>query len=130
MAAMRLLTSKLTLLGMAGGSFLWASDLTIRLPNSPEITRKTITYTCDASARAIGVSTSAFAVEYINGGGNSLAIVPLSGNSLIFANVSSGSGARYVAQQYTWWEAKGAATLYSDSLGGKLQSSCHPVTHK
>ena len=75
----------------------------------------------------IGVPSGKFDVEYIEGGGNSLAIVPIAGNALVFANVSSGSGARYTAQQYTWWDAKGAVTLYSDSLTGKLQSACSRV---
>src|SRR3954447_6709351 len=130
MAAMRLLRVKLLWAGIAACVNLSATDLVVHLPNSPEITRKTVSYACDASGEAIGVPAAAFPVEYINGGGNSLAVVPISGNSLIFSSVSSGSGARYTAQQYTWWEAKGAATLYSDSLNGKLQSSCHPVTHR
>lgn len=118
------------MLGIASALVLSATDLTIHLPDSPEIARKTVTYSCDASGKAIGVSSSPFSVEYINGGGNSLAVVPISGHSLIFSNVSSGSGARYVAQQYTWWEAKGVATLYSDALSGKLQSSCRPAGAK
>lgn len=100
------------------------ADLTIHLPGTTAFSRQTIRYTCDSVGTQIGVPSGAFDVEYINGGGNSLVIVPISGNALIFANVSSASGARYTAQQYTWWEAKGAATLYSDSLTGKLQSTC------
>jgi membrane-bound inhibitor of C-type lysozyme len=117
----------LGLLGTAGA--VSATDLTIHLPDSPPITRQTVTYQCDATGTTIGVPAGQFRVEYINGGGNSLVIVPISGNSLIFSNVSSGSGARYTAQQYTWWDAKGAVTLYSDSLTGKLQTSCHRSGH-
>jgi membrane-bound inhibitor of C-type lysozyme len=69
-------------------------------------------------------------VEYINGGGNSLAIVPVSGNTLIFSNVIAGSGARYLAGQYTWWESGGSVTLSSDSLAGKMESTCKPVKTK
>ena len=127
---MNLSILKLAMLGIASSFILLATDLTIHLPNAPEIMRKSVTYSCDASGKAIGVPSSPFSVEYINGGGNSLAVVPISGNSLIFSNVTSGSGARYTTQQYTWWEAKGAVTLYSDSLTGKLQSSCHPLTPK
>ncbi len=90
------------------------------------MSRKTVQYVCDADGAKLGVPPGRFAVEYINGGGNSLAIVPISGRSLIFANVFSGSGARYTAQQYTWWEAGGNVTLSSDSLAGKAQSTCHP----
>lgn len=108
---------------------LKGADLLIHLPADASITRKTVRYQCDAKGPEIGVPVGAFPVEYINGGGNSLVVVPISGNSLIFSNVFAGSGARYSAQQYTWWEARGSVTLYSDSLTGKIQSSCH-VTDK
>jgi membrane-bound inhibitor of C-type lysozyme len=111
--------------GLWGAGVLSATDLVIHLPDTPLVTRQNVTYQCDATGAAIGLPSGHFTVEYIEGGGNSLAIVPVSGNSLIFSNVSSGSGARYTAQQYTWWEVKGVATLYSNSLNGKSQSSCH-----
>jgi membrane-bound inhibitor of C-type lysozyme len=106
-----------------------ATDLTIHLPDAPPITRQTVTYQCDATGTTIGVPSGQFKVEYIDGGGNSLVVVPISGNALIFSNVSAASGSRYTAQQYTWWDAKGAVTLYSDSLTGKLQTSCHRAAH-
>lgn len=114
----------------AGISGLSATDLTIHLPNAPSVTRQKVLYQCDAPGSQIGVPATPFPVEYITGGGNSLVIVPIAGNALIFSNVSSGSGARYTAQQYVWWEAKNSVVLYSDSLTGKLQTSCHPVLHK
>ena len=102
-----------------------ATDVTIHLSGSQPVSRKTVQYQCDAKAAVIGLPATAFPVEYINGDGNSLAVVPIHGNSLIFANVMSGSGARYAAGQYIWWEAGGSVTLYSDSLAGKSQSACH-----
>lgn len=113
------------LLGVAS-----ATDLSIHLPDATAVSRKTVMYRCDASGTKIGVPAGPFQVEYINGGGNSLVVVPISRHALIFASVSSASGVRYTAQQYTWWDAKGAATLYSDSLTGKLQSSCQRVDRK
>jgi membrane-bound inhibitor of C-type lysozyme len=104
-----------------------ATDLTIHLSGSQPLSRKTVQYQCDAKAVAIGLPATAFPVEYINGDGNSLAVVPIHGTSLIFANVMSGSGARYAAGQYIWWEAGGSVTLYSDSMAGKMQSACHPA---
>jgi membrane-bound inhibitor of C-type lysozyme len=104
-----------------------ASDLTIHLTGSQPVSRKTVQYQCDAKAAAIGLPAATFPVEYINGAGNSLAVVPVHGNSLIFANVMSGSGARYAAGQYIWWEAGGSVTMYSDSMAGKMQSACHPA---
>jgi len=108
-------------------STMWAEDLTIHLPASASVSRKVVRYQCDAEGSKMGVPSGPFPVEYINGGGNSLAIVPISGNPVIFSNVISGSGARYTAQQFTWWDAKGTVRLYAEAPAGKLQSACHPV---
>ena len=114
----------------AGIGSLSATDLTIHLPDTVPVTRQQVLYQCDVTGSQIGVPASPFPVEHITGGGNSLVIVPIAGNALIFSNVSSGSGAHYRAQQYTWWEAQYSAILYSNSLTGKLQTACHPVSHK
>ena len=82
-----------------------ATDLTLQLNSSQPVNRQTVQYQCDAQGAAMGLPAGPFPVEYINGGGNSLAILPLHGGSLIFANVMSGSGARYAAQTYIWWDA-------------------------
>ena len=107
-----------------------ANDLTIHLQDHPAISRQSVEYQCDAKGSEIGVPSSPFTVEYINGGGNSLVIVPIGGKGLIFSNVIAGSGARYTAQQYTWWDAGGSVTLSADSMAGKIQSSCHRTGHK
>jgi membrane-bound inhibitor of C-type lysozyme len=89
---------------LASASLALATDLTVRLPDFPSISRKSVSYQCDTQGKQIGVPAGPFLVEYIDGGGNSLVVVPISGNALIFANVNSVSGMRYTAQQYTWWE--------------------------
>jgi membrane-bound inhibitor of C-type lysozyme len=104
-----------------------ATDLTIHLTGSQPLSRKTVQYQCDRQAASSGLPATAFPVEYINGAGNSLVIVPVQGASLIFTNVSSASGARYAAGQYIWWDAAGSVNFYSDSLAGKTQSACHRV---
>jgi membrane-bound inhibitor of C-type lysozyme len=110
-----------------GAAAAWASDLTIHLPGDAAMQRNTVSYRCDGNGRKLGMPAGPFSVEYINGGGNSLVVVPVAGKGLIFANVAAGSGARYVAQQWTWWEAGGAVTLSSDTMGGKAQTTCRPV---
>ncbi len=118
-------------LGMLIASTLTsATDLVVTLPGSKLLSRKVVQYSCDANAVKIGLPAVPFDVEYINGSGNNLATVPIMGGLLIFANVSSASGARYAAQQYIWWEAKGSATLYLDSPAQKEKSVCQPVTRK
>jgi membrane-bound inhibitor of C-type lysozyme len=105
-----------------------ATELTIQLSGSQPLSHKTVRYQCDAQGAASGLPAAAFTVEYINGAGNSLVVVPVHGSSRIFANITSASGARYAAGQYIWWEAGGAVNFYSDSLAGKTQSSCHRVS--
>lgn len=104
-----------------------AADLTLHLNGTGTFTRTVVQYQCDAQGVTIGLPSGNFSVEYVNGGGNSLVVVPVGGSSLIFANVTSGSGARYAAGQYIWWEAQGAVTVYSDALSGKSQSVCKRV---
>jgi membrane-bound inhibitor of C-type lysozyme len=116
------------LLGLAvlGSSTLAsATDLTLHLQGTQPVTQKTVPYQCDSKGTAMGLPAGTFSVDYVNGAGNSLVIVPINGSSMIFANVMSGSGARYAAAQYIWWDAQGAVTFYSDSLSGKMQSTCH-----
>jgi len=110
------------------GALAAATDLTIHLKGSESITRSTIRYQCDAEGAKMGLPANAFSVEYINGAGNSLAILPVNGKSLIFANVISGSGARYAADRYIWWDAAGRSVSFSsDSLSGKMRSECRRV---
>jgi membrane-bound inhibitor of C-type lysozyme len=106
--------------------FAGATDVTIHLNGTQPISRNTMKYQCDEQGAKMGLPAGVFSVEYLNGAGNSLAIVPVGGNSLIFANVMSGSGARYAAGEYIWWDAGGrGANFSSDSLAGKMSSSCH-----
>ena len=108
-----------------------AEEIKIALIGSGAVSRQTIEYQCDAAAAKMGLPTKPFGVEYINGGGNSLAIVPVGGQSIVFANVVSASGARYVGRQYTWWEKGGqSATFSSDHPGEKMQSTCSRVKQK
>jgi membrane-bound inhibitor of C-type lysozyme len=108
-----------------------ATELTLHLTGTQPITRKTVQYQCDAQGVAMGLPATAFSVEYVNGAGNSLAILPVHGASLIFANVNSGSGARYAASDYIWWDAAGRSTSFSsDSIAGKMRSECHLVNPK
>ena len=123
MRAIRMAVAVAMLNGVAG-----ASDLTIHLQGNATVERKTVKYQCDAKAATMGLPTGVFAVEYLNGAGNHLAVVPVKGNSMIFVTVPSGSGAKYAAAQFTWWEAGGRGTTFSsDFPGPKASSECHDV---
>jgi membrane-bound inhibitor of C-type lysozyme len=112
-------------------AFAGATDLTIHLKGSGAISRSMAQYRCDAQGAKMGLPAGSFSVEYLNGAGNSLAILPVHGSSLIFANVMSGSGARYAAGEYIWWDAAGRSVSFSsDSMAGKMRSECHRVDGK
>jgi membrane-bound inhibitor of C-type lysozyme len=100
-------------------------DFTIHLSGVSPVSRQVIQYQCDASGAKLGLPKGPFPIEYINGGGNSLALLPISGNTLVFVNVRSGSGARYVAQQYIWWEEAGRrVSLRRETLTETTESVC------
>jgi membrane-bound inhibitor of C-type lysozyme len=114
-----------------------ATDLTVHLKGSQPLARMTMQFACDAQGVKMGLPAGVFSVEYINetgshsGAGNHLAVLPIHGASLIFANVISGSGARYAAGEYIWWDAAGrSVSLSSNSLAGKMRSECHRVASK
>lgn len=113
------------------GTFAGATDVTLHLKGSQAMSRSTVEYQCDAAGAKMGLPAGAFSVEYLNGAGNSLAILPVNGESLVFANIVSGSGARYAAKQYIWWDAAGRSVSFSsDSLAGKMRSECHRIGSK
>src|SRR5580698_2154545 len=102
-----------------------ATDLTVHLNGSQPVSRNTVKVQCDAQGVKMGLPAGVFSVEYLNGAGNSLAVVPVGRSSLIFANVVSGSGARYAAKEFIWWDAGGRGiTFSSDTLAGKMSSTC------
>ena len=108
-----------------------ATDVTLHLKGLHAVSRSTVQYECDAEGAKMGLPAGAFAVEYLNGAGNSLAILPVNGESIVFANIFSGSGARYAAKQFIWWDAAGRSVSFSsDSLAGKMRSECHRVNSK
>ena len=86
-----------------------AADLTIRLPQAPSVARNLVTYAC--------MGLPQIKVEYITAGSNALAVVPVSGEALVFASVLSGSGARYAAGPYIWWTKGPTADLYDQRQG-------------
>ena len=122
---------------IAIGAGLWsgalageAADLTIHLAGEEPVSRHVVQFQCDSTGVQLGLPAGVFPVEYLDGAGNSLAVLPIGGHSLIFANVISASGARYASGRYIWWDAGSRGIhLYSDfdSLDGKQQATCHTV---
>ena len=105
------------------------SDLHIQLPGSGTFTHNKVQFTCDGKASTMGLPSGTFTVEYINGAGNSLAVLPVGGKSLIFSSVISGSGARYAAEKYTWSDGgvMRGAFLSSDLNDPNAMTLCKQV---
>src|SRR5215469_9105484 len=111
-----------------GGSVAGASDLTIHLKGSEPVKRTTVRYQCDGEGAKLGLPAGVFEVEYLNGAGNHLAVVPVKRNSMVFVTVPSASGAKYAADVFTWWEAGGRGTTFSSDFPGmKGASQCRVV---
>ena len=121
---MSLFTALFLLLASAAS----ATDLTLHLSDPTPISRKTVTFNCDAQGAALGLPAGPFSVEYVNGAGNSLAILPIEGRSLIFVSVLTGSGARYASGRYIWIDA-GSRGVYleTSSLADQQRTSCQRV---
>lgn len=83
-----------------------ATTVTLDLPGSetPETTR--VEYVC--GARNV-------AATYINTSDNQFAVLDLGDKTIVAVSVISGSGARYVGQQYEWW-TKGNEAQFTDLM--------------
>ncbi|GEM_PF-442171 len=80
-----------------------STGLTLTLESNGDIERRTVVYQCD--------DEQVLTVQYVNAAPNFLAVVPVDGQSLVFATTISASGARYVAGPFEWWSHQGEATL-------------------
>lgn len=77
--------------------------LSIPLPVTEESSLIPVEYECETNEK--------IRVTYVNAGENRLAVIPVDGTDMVFANVIAASGARYVAQQFEWWNKGDEATL-------------------
>lgn len=101
-----------------------AADLTI--PLSGPVSQKRVKLQCDEHAKTLGLPAGRFVVTYLNGDGNSLAVLPINGHPLIFSGVMSADGSRYAAQRFIWWDVGSRGIhLYADSGKFKEQTACH-----
>jgi membrane-bound inhibitor of C-type lysozyme len=83
----------------------------IKLQTAGKFERKTVTYDCGAGGR--------LKVTYINADPNFLAILTVKGEpqDLVFASVLSGSGVRYAAGKYIWWNKGNSGNLFDSTQG-------------
>jgi membrane-bound inhibitor of C-type lysozyme len=87
------------------------TSLQITLDTAGDFERRVIAYDCAAEAPLV--------VTYINAAPNFLALVPVADQTetMVFAAVVSGSGVRYAAGQWVWWNKGIDGSLYDTTLG-------------
>lgn len=125
MRSMAAMAGAVLVLGMVGSGV--GEDLTVRLPGVT-VTRIRASFECGTEGVAMGLPAGPFTVEYLSAGENHLAVLPVHGQALVFANVISGSGARYAAGRYIWWDAGArGVTLYAEGIDGHPKADCHLV---
>jgi membrane-bound inhibitor of C-type lysozyme len=87
----------------------------VGLTFSGDADKKTVTYGCESHAP--------LTITYINSPPNYVAIVPITNDDtgqtseMIFVSVITGSGVRYEAGQYVWWNKGSEAWLYDVTEG-------------
>ncbi|EJF87138.1 MliC family protein [Bartonella rattimassiliensis] len=82
-----------------------AASLIIEVSDNPET--ETITYQCN-----MGANKERIEATYHNADNISLVSFKWKGDRIIAANVIAASGAKYVGEQYIWWEKNKEVTLY------------------
>lgn len=93
-----------------------ATTVTLKLPGKEKPQTTKTAYACPG--QKVGVT-------YINTSANQFAVLDLGKSTVVAVSVISGSGARYVGQQYEWW-TKGSEATFTDLM----QSPQKPVTCK
>jgi membrane-bound inhibitor of C-type lysozyme len=89
---------------------LAAVDLNVGINLSGDVQIVTAIYGC-------GEGTDPVTVKYINAAPNFFAIVPIEGQDVVFVNVVSGSGAKYVSGVWEWWNKGSDASLHNVTEG-------------
>jgi membrane-bound inhibitor of C-type lysozyme len=92
-----------------------AVSVDVGLSFSGDADKKTVTYGCESHAP--------LTVTYINAPPNYVAIVPITNDEtgqtddMVFVSVITGSGVRYEAGRYVWWNKGSEAWLYDVTEG-------------
>lgn len=89
-------------------AFALETSLQYVLTLSGDIERREVLYDCEGVDAPI-------TVEYVNAAPNFLAIIPIEGKKIVFANISATDGVRYAAGPYQWWTKGADAALYDVS---------------
>ncbi len=99
----------LAALALAATPAFAAVDLDVAITLSGDVQIHTAVYGCDTE--------EPLTVKYVNAAPNFFAILPIEGSDVVFVNVISASGAKYVAGHYEWWNKGADATLHDVTEG-------------
>ena len=89
-----------------------ATAMPLTVPQIQTATANTLRYACRGG--------STLTVQYMNTKNKqSFALLTVDGRKILFVNVLSGSGAKYVADHYTWWTKGPEGTLTDDTADPK-----------
>lgn len=117
---MKAILAAVTLAALSLPTYAVETSMQLVLTLDGNAQRDVVSYQCE------GIDDP-MTVEYINAHPIFLAVVPVEGESLIFVNVISASGARYVSGQYEWW-SKGNEVSFTDAMSDVDEPiSCHSV---
>ncbi|MFT9027066.1 MliC family protein [Acetobacter indonesiensis] len=106
------------------------SSTVLEVPLNPAVpVEKSVTvYRCHGPKDLLSrLPAATVRVTYINAGEASLAVLPIEGHTLVFANVISGSGAKYVADRFVWWSKGNTAYFSEDRQDITAQVMCNEV---
>lgn len=109
------------MLPLAAAAMMGSTDVSAQvvLSLSGDFQKTTHTYQCEMIDKP-------FTVEFINAEPNYLAIVPVGERRMVFVNVISASGAKYVAGQYEFW-TKGAEATLTDVQADPQSVQCNEI---
>lgn len=109
-----------------GVSLAFSSELKLQLIGPTSLVRRSIAYHCSSPVRA-GLLSNTFEVEYVDDGTNTLAILPVSGHSVILVGVPASSGAQYTGGHYVWKDSgqRGASLV----IDGAKEYRCGREDH-
>lgn len=100
------------------------------IPLKPAVAVKTkkASYRCLGDPALLAhFSSQTVPVTYINAGETSLAILPINGQTLVFANVVAASGAKYAADNFVWWTKEKEAFFTQRNAGGAAHVTCREL---
>ncbi|MCX5616827.1 MliC family protein [Bombella sp. TMW 2.2559] len=121
--------------GGSGPAHRVDNHLLIPLPADEVVGRQDVEYTCSLDEKKAGddvrslrmsLPADCFSVTYLSADIMALAVLPVDGRVMVFANVVAGDGAKYVGDRYSWWARGDQVTFAREDKEG-VSFTCHVV---